>query len=252
MCRFLAYLGPDVSLESLLLAPPWSLLRQSYEPRFMKRGRVNADGFGAGWYDFGVREEPALYRRATPIWSDRTFASIAGLAHSGAILAAVRNATAPSATEESNTAPYVSGRWLFAHNGEVAGFASGGRRMLLAGVSDRRAAEIAGSTDSEVLFAMVLDRIDAGEAPAIALSGVVGAVMGSTGGRLNMVLTDGHSIAATACGDSLYVHEEAPGVVVASEPYDDRAGWREVPDGSVIEAREHAIPGELRIGGMSR
>ena len=38
MCRFLAYLGPDVSLESLLLAPPWSLLRQSYEPRFMKRG----------------------------------------------------------------------------------------------------------------------------------------------------------------------------------------------------------------------
>ena len=33
MCRFLAYLGPDVSLESLLLAPPWSLLRQSYEQR---------------------------------------------------------------------------------------------------------------------------------------------------------------------------------------------------------------------------
>src|SRR5882724_6914399 len=116
MCRFLAYLGPDVSLESLLLAPPWSLLRQSYEPRFMKRGRVNADGFGAGWYDFGVREEPALYRRATP-----------------------------SPTEESNTPPYASGRWLFAHNGEVAGFASGGRRMLLAGVSDLRAAEIAGS-----------------------------------------------------------------------------------------------------------
>ena len=42
------------------------------------------------------------------------------------------------------------------------------------------------------------------------------------------------------------------GVVVASEPYDDCAGWREVPDGSVIEAAERAIPGELRIGGMSR
>jgi len=67
-----------------------------------------------------------------------------------------------------------------------------------------------------------------------------------------MVLTDGHTIAATACGDSLYVHEEAPGVVVASEPYDDRPGWREVPDGSVIEATERAIPGKLRIGGMPR
>src|SRR5260370_2628037 len=76
MCRFLACLGPDVSLESLLLAPPWSLLRQSYEPRFMKRGRVNADGFGAGWYDFDVRQEPALYRRATPVWAHRAFPPI--------------------------------------------------------------------------------------------------------------------------------------------------------------------------------
>jgi gamma-glutamyl hercynylcysteine S-oxide hydrolase len=235
MCRYLAYLGPDISLESLLLAPPWSLLRQTYEPRFMKRGRVNADGFGAGWYDFGVRAEPALYRRATPMWSDRTFASMAGLVHSGAIVAAVRNATAPSPSEESNTPPFTSGPWLFAHNGEVTGFASGGRKTLLAGVSDRRGGEIAGTADSEVLFAMVLDRIDAGSAPAGALSGVVSAVMETTGGRLNMVLTDGHTIAATACGDSLYVLEDAPGFVVASEPYDDRSGWREISDGTVIE-----------------
>jgi glutamine amidotransferase len=252
MCRFLAYLGPDVSLESVLLTPSWSLLRQSYEPRFMKRGRVNADGFGAGWYDSRVRPEPALYRRATPIWSDRTFASIAGLAHSGAIVAAVRNATAPSPAEESNTPPFTSGRWLFAHNGEVAGYASGGRRALLQGVSDRRAAEIGGTADSEVLFAMVLDRIDAGASPAGALAGVVSAVMESTGGRLNMVLTDGRTIAATACGDSLFVHEDAPGFVVASEPYDERPGWREVPDGSVIETPEPGSPAKLSIKGMSR
>ena len=36
--------------------------------------------------------------------------------------------------------------------------------------------------------------------------------------------------------------------MVASEPYDDRAGWRQVPDASVVEATEHR---ELRIGGMS-
>src|SRR3989442_6823880 len=120
MCRFLAYLGPDVSLESLLLAPPWSLLRQSYEPRFMKHGRVNADGFGAGWYDFGVREEPALYRRATPLWAPPTFASIPRLAHSGALLAAVRNATGPSPSEETNTPPHPSRRLRFAPNRPVA------------------------------------------------------------------------------------------------------------------------------------
>jgi glutamine amidotransferase len=174
------------------------------------------------------------------------------LAHSGTILAAVRNATAPSLTEESNTPPFTSGRWLFAHNGEVAGFASGGRRPLLQEVSDRRAAEIGGTADSEVLFAMVLDRIDGGASPSGALAGVVGAVMESTGGRLNMVLTDGHTVAATACGDSLYVQEDAPGFVVASEPYDDRPGWQEVPDGSVIETTEGGSPFRLRIGGMSR
>ena len=67
-----------------------------------------------------------------------------------------------------------------------------------------------------------------------------------------MVLTDGHRIAATACGDSLFVQEEAPGFVVASEPYDESPGWREVPDGSVIETPEPGSPGKLRIEGMSR
>jgi glutamine amidotransferase len=103
---------------------------------------------------------------------------------------------------------------------------------------------------------MVLDRLDAGAPPAAALCDVVSAVMDSTGGTLNMALTDGHTIVATACGDSLYMHEDAPGVAVASEPYDDRPGWREVPDGSVVEAGE-PIPrssqtGKIELRRMSR
>lgn len=252
MCRFLAYLGPRVSLESLLLAPPWSLLRQTYEPRHQKRGRVNADGFGAGWYDLAVRAEPALYRRPTPMWSDRTFASLAGLVRSPAILAAIRDATVPSPVEESNTPPFAAGPWLFAHNGEVAGYATGGRPALVAGLSAGRAGQLAGTADSEVLFAMVLDRIDAGAPPARALSEVVRSVMESTGGRLNMVLTDGHTLAATACGDSLYLLEDVPGLVVASEPYDDRAGWREIADGSVLESVDSVGGARAHVEAMAR
>nr|MBA3955617.1 class II glutamine amidotransferase [Acidimicrobiia bacterium] len=59
MCRLLAYLGPAVSLDSLLFVPEHSLVRQSYAPRHQHHGRVNADGFGVGWYDHGVRPEPA-------------------------------------------------------------------------------------------------------------------------------------------------------------------------------------------------
>lgn len=252
MCRILAYLGPPVSLASLVLDPPQALLTQSYAPRFQQRGRFNADGFGVGWYDHAVRPEPARYRRAVPLWSDRNFASMAGMLRSGAFLASVRNATPPSPSEETSTAPFLSGPWLFAHNGEVTGWQEGGRRALLAGVSQRRADEVEGTADSEVLFAMVLDRLDAGATPAEALSSVVGTVLAGPGGRLNMVLSDGHCVAGTACGDSLFVrqlHDVADGVVVASEPYDDAPEWAPVPDGSVVSA----VPGEpCRIEAMFR
>jgi len=164
----------------------------------------------------------------------------------------VRDATPPSPIEETCTAPFASGPWLFAHNGEVKGFRTGGRGVLLGQLSDRRAAEIESSADSEVLFAMVLDRLDAGAGPPEALQAVVETVLTLTGGRLNMVLTNGHAVAATACGDSLFLlqpQDPAAGCVVASEPYDDAPEWRAVPDGSVVQADAAR---SARIEAMSR
>jgi glutamine amidotransferase len=239
MCRLIAYLGPERSLESLLVTPPYALLRQSYEPRFQRRGRVNADGFGVGWYDFAQRREPARYRRAVPMWSDASFASLAGLVRSGAILASVRNATPPSPVEETSTGPFAAGHWLFAHNGEVEGFVTGARSLLVRGLSEARAAGIQGTADSEVLFALVLDRLDAGASPGEALGDAVSTVLRVAGGRLNMVLTNGTAVAATACGDSLYLWQGADpalGLAVASEPFDDGECWEAVPDGCLVEA----------------
>ena len=55
--------------------------------------------------------------------------------------------------------------------------------------------------------------------------------------RLNLLLTDGTTIAATAWGDSLRDRmEPGLGTVVASEPYDDDPLWREVPDRTVLTA----------------
>src|SRR5205809_203604 len=122
MCRFIAYLGPPVSLYDLLYAPRHSLLKQSYALRRQALGRMNADGFGAGWYDFALAPEPARYRRAQPMWTDRSFESVSRLTSSTAILAAVRSATPGSPIVETNTHPFTSGPWLFTHNGEVEGF----------------------------------------------------------------------------------------------------------------------------------
>src|SRR5437763_14306615 len=117
MCRHLAYLGPPVTLEELVLTPEHSLLQQSYAPRFQRHGTVNADGFGVGWWQPDRRPEPARYRTARPMWTDRSFASLAGVVTASAVVAAVRSATPPSPAEESGCAPFTAGPRLFSPNG---------------------------------------------------------------------------------------------------------------------------------------
>ena len=238
MCRFLGYLGPPVTLASIVLDPPHSLHRQSWAPRHQRPGAVNADGFGVGWYDFGRRAEPARYRTTRPIWGDRSFASLAGLVASSAVLAALRDATPPAPIEESGTPPFTAGPWLFAHNGAVDGYGvdPSVRLRLRRLVSDQQAAGIEGAADSEVLFALVLDALRDGAGLGDALGAVIPAVLGVTTARLTMILTDGRRLAAMSGGNSLFVLEGDGCVVVASEPYDDDPGWRPVPEGSMVEA----------------
>ena len=127
MCRHLAYLGPPVSLQELLVDPESSLVRQSWAPRLQTSGVVNADGFGVGWYADGD-PVPGRYRRDRPIWSDASFLSLARVVRSAAVLAAVRSASPGMAAGESAAAPFTRGRWLFSHNLPRASTAENGWR----------------------------------------------------------------------------------------------------------------------------
>ncbi|HVT71110.1 MAG TPA: hypothetical protein VHF26_25415, partial [Trebonia sp.] len=104
--------------------------------------------------------------------------------------------------------------------------------------------------DSAFLWALVLGRLRAGTAMAAALAETIAAVEAAGGtGRFNFLLTDGHSVAATACGDTLWYRltdtaGPGPSAVVASEPSDDEPGWAEVPDRHVLTATPSAV--ELR------
>ena len=238
MCRHLAYVGPSVTLEKLIVKPKHSLLQQSFAPRYQTHGTINADGFGVGWYDRDKRVEPARYRTTRQIWADLSFASIAGLVSSNAVLAAVRSASPGMPIEETSTPPFTEGPWLFSHNGFVPGFRTGVGRELRRKVSEARAVGIAGATDSELLFALVLDRLDGGASPADALTSVVGLVEDLTTARLNFILTDGGRIVATAVRNSLFVLDDRQltgSVIIASEPYDGNAAWEVVKDGSIVE-----------------
>lgn len=243
MCRHLAYLGPPVTLHSLILAPPHSLLRQSWESRYQPTTCLNADGFGVGWYDRSIRDEPARYRTARPMWSDRSFASLAGLVASDAVVAAVRAASPGLPVEDSANAPFTYGPWLFSHNGTVDRFLEGVGVALRRDVSDTHLGIIEGATDSEVMFAMVLDRLADGASPGEALDDVVATVCKHTTGRLNLLLSDGVRVAATTFGNSLFVQRSDDYLLLVSEPHDaTEDGWERIDDNCVVEAT---------VGGLS-
>ncbi len=91
----------------------------------------------------------------------------------------------------------------------------------------------------------MLDRLDDGATPGAALTDVVRMIRAESTGALNLLLTDGTDIAATAIDNSLYLRSD-PGLLVASEPLDDDAAWIEVENGSLVE-NDRVTP----IGGLS-
>ncbi|MFC9247509.1 ergothioneine biosynthesis protein EgtC [Streptomyces sp. NPDC057136] len=236
MCRHLAYVGVPVALGEVLVSPAHSLVRQSWEPRRQRYGTVNADGFGVGWYADGD-PVPGRYRRQGPVWGDETFADLARVVRSTTILAAVRDATEAGADGEAAAAPFAADGLLFSHNGAVKGWPAS--LAPLAGTLP--AAELltlAARSDSALIWALVRHRIAEGDTiPQAVADTVLDIAARAPGSRLNLLLTDGSTIVATAWGDTLwYLTEPGRRTVVASEPYDDDPLWREVPDRTLLTA----------------
>jgi glutamine amidotransferase len=241
-----AYLGgPEVTLSSVVLEPKHSLLVQSYAPKEMMSGVVNADGFGVGWYAPEIDEEPAVYRSNGPLWSDRSFAGISPKIQARTIFAAVRSATPGLPAEESGVPPFASGPFMFMHNGAIENFRHTTMRRLRDALSDRSYAELLGVTDSETIFAVLLDRLkeDPGDLAGAIVETVryVSEICTGLGVRatLNLAVTDGGAMAFTRYSsegpdNSLYFVEDGEtfpeAVVVASERLNGNAGWTEVPE----------------------
>jgi gamma-glutamyl hercynylcysteine S-oxide hydrolase len=228
MCRHLAYLGAPVPLDELLFTAPHSLARQAELPRHQISGDTNPDGWGVAWYGT-PHTAPHWLRTVTPIWDDAEFATRAASLRSGAFLAAARLASPGATLVDTGNAPFVEDAWSFSLNGIVHGFPDGVGDELRARVRPERRARLVGDADTEVLFALVLQHLSDGMAPAEALATVVHDVLAVTTGRLNLLLTDGALVHATRVGNSLFRR----GGVIASEPTDDEPGWVDIPDRTV-------------------
>lgn len=215
MCRHLGWLGAPTSLSALMLEPAYALVVQSYSPRRQKHGLVNADGWGAGFFD---GDTPRRWRSAAPLWGDASFASVAPALRSTCVVAAVRSATVGMPIEPSASAPFTDGQWLLSHNGRVD-------RSVL---PPSPAAESV--VDSAVLAALIFDRgLDAlGDA-------VVEVAALDPEARLNILAGNGSRLLATTWGDTLSMLRTDDGTVLASEPYDDDPRWVDVPDRHLVD-----------------
>lgn len=159
MCRLLGYLGTPILLEKLLYQPDHSLIVQSYQPREMTSGVVNADGFGVGWYHADRSTAPFSYKTILPVWNDVNLPSLSRYIESGCVLATVRSATAGQPVDLVNCQPFQTGNLTVIHNGFVHNFRETLYRPLRERMSDEAYQSIQGTTDSEHIFALLMDQV---------------------------------------------------------------------------------------------
>lgn len=264
MCRWLAYSGDAILLESFLFEAKHSLIDQSMCSRSVETP-TNGDGFGVGWY--GSRPNPGLFRSIRPAWNDFNLRDIASQIESPLFLAHVR-ATSLATVQETNCHPFRLGKWLFVHNGEILDVEKV-RRDLLFAVSPELFTHILGTTDSEVMFYLALT-FGLESDPLGALARMAGFIehVGRTRGLsevlwMTVAASDGDSIYAVryaSDGDAptLYhsrdmqdIYELHPGIrnrlspttrVVVSEPVGQFAdAWQAVPQNSSVVVRRGAV-----------
>lgn len=249
MCRFLAYQGQPVLLESVVSKPCHSLIHQSMQAHEAKTP-TNGDGFGLGWY--GERPEPGIYRDLRPAWSDENLLSLCQQVRSPLFFAHVRASTG-TATARANCHPFSHETSLFMHNGQIGGYAFV-RRQIEAMIPDSLYPARQGTTDSEAIFLAAIGRGAVGNAGA-AFHAVLSDIRRITAAaritealRFAAAFTNGETLTAFrwACdakAPTLYWRHDTNGLHVVSEPLDQSpAVWNALPQGSMLVADRHGPP----------
>ncbi len=247
MCRWIAYRGAPVLMETLVAAPSRSLLVQSMNASEGKTA-INGDGFGLGWY--GERAQPGLFREVRPAWADENLRSICAQVRSHLFFAHVRASTGAEVAR-ANCHPFVHGDLMFMHNGAIDNY-SAVRRRIDALIPDTLYQERRGTTDSEALFLAALGfglADDPVAAMAKTLKRVAGMLERANAGALHFTsaLSDGKSLwawrwASDAQAPTLYWRQSGADLLVVSEPLDEERGcWRALPQGGMLIARNGRV-----------
>lgn len=273
MCRLLGIIASEITEFGLVLTGvPRSLAKLSEQ---------HPDGWGLAIHDATTRQW-ALHRGTERAHACERFREVAAQSRGHVLVSHVRQKTV-GPTRLENTHPFASDGWIFCHNGTVKR-----TDLLAARTSPARRARIEGDTDSELLFAYLLSRLDERELVTLAdddardtatelLEEVVRELRAEEIGAFNFLLSDGATCFTHRSGRSLFLLERGPAdpvrttrtidshtelltawtprrqaILVASEAITDEP-WVEVPEGALLRIDRlpspHLAYGNLPVSG---
>ena len=277
MCRLLGIVASESTEFALVLRDaPRSLASLSHQ---------HPDGWGIAIHDkdahFAHGRKWHLQKGTERAAADPSFHALAGRSRGHVLVAHIRQKTV-GPTKIENTHPFARDGWVFAHNGTIPCC-----KALREASRPERLAEIAGDTDSEVLFAYLLSQLDdAGltqlvdphaRAEATRLLGATTqALRAKDIGAFNFLLSDGQTSFAHRYKRTLFVLERGPedpvrptravteattlvtrwtnrrhAVFVASERITDEP-WREVEEGTLLRIDSEPAPHVVTVAAPER
>lgn len=262
MCRLVGIIASeDTEFGLCLKEAPRSLARLS---------REHPDGWGIATFE-RTRATWQVHKGTERAFEDTRFHEIAARSAGHLLIAHIRQKTVGS-TRLENTHPFERDGWLFAHNGTVKAI-----DVVRSRASKARLAEIQGDTDSELLFAHLLARLDeagltkltddASRAAATAIvESAARKLREENVGAFNFLLSDGNTTFAHRFGRTLFMLQRAPSdrvrelrdvtesttlvtkwtqrrhaVLIASERLTDEE-WRELPEGTLLRIDRDPVP----------
>ena len=203
---------------------------------------MNVHGCGIGWYArerCGLVDELGLdaYNRPTGYITvaapshDRNLRALSKTISSSLLFGHVRAAGPGASVHQYNCHPFFKGRYMFMHNGDITDF-SKVRRGLQHQLRDDLFDHMSGTTDSELLFLLILNRLPdchTQQDPATLQQAVLDAfcaVIQANRGKansLNIAFTDGETTIATRYRNSDV--EEPPSLYYHVGPMPGESAW---------------------------
>ena len=245
MCRMLAYLGNNILLSRLLLLPEHSLEKQAWQPKELRETKLNADGYGYAWYTES-NDNAFVYKQILPIWNDPNLNALSNSMQQPLWMAIVRSATIGLGVSHDNTPPFTHQKWSYMHNGYLLNFDTEFRHKFRNQLEDKYHSLIKGNTDSEYIFALLLQQLDT-HSPVEAIKvcmEIISKILKSNRALLNIALSDGERIYATRhaingesptlyyCNNSQEFGDDNQ--IVASEKLNAEDCWTAVDEHEII------------------